>query len=259
MRKELFADGLNIIFSSSWLLLGIWLVLQPDKLATFLSQKPPVDPESLPLRLQFFGIFLIVTGPFVMMAVASANKDRRTPVAVAEGNVPRQLFVDFSLSIMVLVSVFIGSGLLAFICTLLLAFVGLGQHHSDLWFLGIWTTVIGISCLALTAFSPALQEWSSRHRKIVIDDTGLRLWKYREVMRWPDIQQIECYKGMITGTWQHRRFNIGGGIFSMTSGCGIFSISSGFRDHDGYRWMQDSLYEVITAYWLRNRNASEKE
>lgn len=258
MRREFFADGLNIILSSWWLLLGIWLVLQPDKFAAFLSRKPPVDPESLLSRLQFFGVFFIVTGPFVMMAVASANKDRRTPAAVEEVNVPREFFVDFSFSIVVFVSVCVGSGLLAFICMLLLAVVRLGEHHSDLWFLGIWTTVMGISCLALTAFSPALQEWSRRRRKIVIDDAGLWLWKYGEMMRWPDIQQLECYKGMITGTWKHRRFNIGGGIFSMTSGSGIFSISSGFRDHDGHRWMQNSLYQLITAYWVRNRNTSEK-
>jgi hypothetical protein len=122
--------------------------------------------------------------------------------------------------------------------------------------IGIFTIVLVISCLTLLAFSPALREWSSRRRKIVVDDAGLWLWKYGEMMRWPDLQLLEGQKGELTAIWNQRRLNIIGGTFSISSGDGFFSISSGVRDHEGNRWSEDTLENLIRAYWARSRDTS---
>ena len=96
------------------------------------------------------------------------------------------------------------------------------------------------------AANPWLRKRSMTRPLIIIDDAGLWLREVGELMRWSEIQSVECGRRIqprCTIVWRHEPIRI---------------VAKGnFMDRDGKCLLASSVYSVVKELWEQNRTGSQ--
>jgi hypothetical protein len=102
--------------------------------------------------------------------------------------------------------------------------------------------VIFATVAIYAAASPWLRKRSMTRPLIIIDDAGLWLREVGELMRWSEIQSVECgrlIQPRCTIVWRHKPIRI---------------IAKGnFMDCDGNCLLASSVYSAVKELWEQNR------
>jgi hypothetical protein len=76
-----------------------------------------------------------------------------------------------------------------------------------------FAVVFWVVWMAMAAGQPLLRNWSRARPLIIIDDSGLWLRRYDELMRWSEIQWVEWewlgQDARFTIVWRHKPFRVG--------------------------------------------------
>jgi hypothetical protein len=96
------------------------------------------------------------------------------------------------------------------------------------------------------AANPWLRKRSMRRPLIILDDAGLWLREVGELMRWSEIQSVECgrlIQPRCTIVWRHEPIRI---------------IAKGsYMDRDGKCWLASSVYSAVKQRWEQNHAGSQ--
>lgn len=106
--------------------------------------------------------------------------------------------------------------------------------------------VIFASVAIYAAANPWLRKRSMTRPLIIIVDAGVWLREVGELMRWSEIQSVECGRRIqprCTIVWRHEQIRI---------------VAKGnFMDRDGKCLLASSVYSVVKELWEQNRTGSQ--